>query len=285
MGTVLFLATTLFVISQSSPISHKVKYNQSQEGAWNIRADLENFLIFVIPTSRGSSNHNASLLDFLSKSIPFPRHRNRHVNKVAEGSASEKSIETEEFIESKTAPYHVDISQARRHLAKLHPELNVKDDVIQSPSVSLSKLQERAVRSARAFIVKVPVENQNVFTYNDKETNEEFKKGSGDKPKLDIKFEDLSPELKNTYVNILVDVIKTGLKEYFGKVAFNLREKNKSTDIEEDDELPQKVSKEDKKKGLEKPKKKKDGVPNSELEPPKPNDSEMVEKSVKKTLN
>ncbi|KAB0794392.1 hypothetical protein PPYR_11231 [Photinus pyralis] len=279
MGTVILLIVASFVLAQSSPISHKLKYNQSQEGVWNIRADLENFLIFIIPTSRGSgAHHNASLLDFLSKTVPMSRHRNRHENTATEDP--NKSVETEQFIESKTAPYHVDISQARRHLAKLHPELNVKDDVIQSGSVSLSKLQNRAIRSARAFIVRVPMENQNVLAYNHKETKEEFKKGSGDKPKLEIKFEDLSPELKTTYANILADVIKTGLKEYFRKVAVDLEESHHE---EDDDEVPLKVRKEEKKKMVEKIKKKKEGVPNSELEPPK---AESVEKSEtpKKTL-
>ncbi|KAF5279186.1 hypothetical protein FQR65_LT03433 [Abscondita terminalis] len=286
MGTVLFITITLFVIAHSSPIPGKLKYDQRQEGKWNVRADLENFLIFIIPTSNsgsGSSSSNASLLDFLSKSIPLPHKRNRgHNNKFAD--LGEK-ISTEEFIESKTAPYHVDISRTRSHLAKLHPDVNIPEGVIiaQSPSVALAKHPEEAIRSSRAFVVKVPVDNQNVHIYNDKESKNEVlsNKGDGEKPQLTIEYSQLTPELKTAYAKVLANVIKEGLVQYFRTVAENLKRKNKEEELKDEEEdatdLPLKIHKEENKKKLEKPLKKKKDL-TSELEPPKINAEEDYSK-------
>ncbi|KAF5273877.1 hypothetical protein FQA39_LY00992 [Lamprigera yunnana] len=258
MGTVLLIIVSLFVITQSLPAPAKFKYDQRQDGKWNVRADLENFLIFIIPTpNSGSSGStvNTSLLDFFSKTIPIPYKRNRHQSKFGD---SDEKVNKEQFIESKTAPYHVDISRSISHLAKLHPEVKIPEGVIiaQSPSVVLSKNQEEAVRSSRAIVIKVPYGNQNVLTYNKKELSD---KGDGEKPNLTIDYTQLSPELKAEYAKVLADAIKDGLVQYFRKVAAVLRQENE--DAEEDE--PVKVENVEKKK-LEKPKKKK-----GELESPK----------------
>ncbi|KAK4875648.1 hypothetical protein RN001_012070 [Aquatica leii] len=281
MGTVLFITITLFVITQSTPIPSKLKYDQRQEGKWNVRADLENFLIFIIPTSNSgtTSNSNTSLLDFLSKSIPLPYKRNRnHHNKFEDPN---EKLNAEQFIESKTAPYHVDISRSRSHLAKLHPDVSIPEGVIiaQSPSVALAKNPEEAIRSSRAFIVKVPVENQNVLTYNKKELNSETsKKDDGEKPNLTIEYSQLSPELKTAYAKVLANIIKEGLVQYFKAVAETLNEKNKVDELKDEKlEISLKVPKEEKKK-IDKPKKKKEIVLNSELEPPKVNAEEDYSK-------
>jgi len=114
-----------------SPPRRQLFYDQRQDGKYNIRADLENFVILVVPSSGNS------LLDLLKRSNQRPHkrtHNSKHHHKkyVSGGSTkpvevtSKKQIasrldylnrpETEEhaggeFIEGRT-PYHVDISSA-----------------------------------------------------------------------------------------------------------------------------------------------------------------------------
>lgn len=40
----------VLVIAQAKPYG-KIRYDQRQEGKWNIRADLENFVVLIIPKS------------------------------------------------------------------------------------------------------------------------------------------------------------------------------------------------------------------------------------------
>lgn len=149
----------------ATPLPEKadVKFDQRQEGEFNLRADLENFVILLIPTSPTAAPpvSNVSLLDLLSKSVslrPHPK-RNKHVKKDG-NHLQEAAAETMHFIESKTAPYHVDISRNRDQLAKLHPENGV---VAESPTVSLLKEREQenrkgSSRISRAFVITVPLE-------------------------------------------------------------------------------------------------------------------------------
>lgn len=133
------LILTLFlfcVATQASPVpakyrevDGKVLYDQRQEGEWNVRADLKNFLILIIPTKQNSSPPTGAptLLDFISKSVP----KAQHVK--AAHPAKTEGQETIHFIESKTAPYHVDLTK--------------------------TKLQEKkAARLARAVVLNVPEE-------------------------------------------------------------------------------------------------------------------------------
>ncbi|CAH1987964.1 unnamed protein product [Acanthoscelides obtectus] len=158
----------------------KVLYDQRQEGAWNVRADLDNFVILLIPTpmlaattspssSSTSQPSSASLLDLLTKSLPKGARlkRVKHVKKHHQESESNESqvdsnepvesneptatLETQHFIESKTAPYHVDISKTKTHL-----------DVVDSSTEGLAKIWKngplKQKRNARAFLLTVPDE-------------------------------------------------------------------------------------------------------------------------------
>lgn len=127
-----------------TPPRRQFLYDQRQDGKYNIRADLENFVILVVP----SSGH--SLLDFLKRSNQRPQHHNKrthhkqHHKKYYAGStttAAGKPLDVNnnnvpikksasrldylrpepadlidspiggEFIEGRT-PYHVDISSS-----------------------------------------------------------------------------------------------------------------------------------------------------------------------------
>lgn len=131
-----------------------VKYDQRQEGEVNVRADLENFVILIIPTS---GTANLGLLDILSKSLPGKGlnkhgHKNHEHKRPSAASLATPIIPPHEtaqhFIESKTAPYHVDISRTRSHLAKLHPQIahnNGEVLIAHSPTIALSKTRENSV--------------------------------------------------------------------------------------------------------------------------------------------
>lgn len=129
-----------------------VKFDQRQEGDVNVRADLENFVILIIPTS-GSSNLN--LLELLTKSLPSKNNLKNKRGEIKKPVISGEE-ETQHFIESKTAPYHVDISRTRAHLAKLHPQVKLQENsevlIAHSPVVALSKNQQQS-RSARNIII------------------------------------------------------------------------------------------------------------------------------------
>lgn len=186
MVAVFWVLTLLLAICYSSPVPRHhyrnsqdhVKYDQRQEGEFNVRADLENFVILLIPTSPVSSAPPSSaspslgLLDLLSKSIPLrPHHlkRNKHVKKDGQ-DLQDPAVES--FIESKTAPYHVDIDEdnntgevtnlVKRHDQVQHPELNAA-----------------AARLSRAFVITVPLEETNHKKHDDvakKETKKDLKK-------------------------------------------------------------------------------------------------------------
>ncbi|XP_023163037.2 uncharacterized protein LOC111594111 [Drosophila hydei] len=122
-----------------------VTYDQRQEGQYNIRGDLENFMILVIPSAAQDS---LSLLDFLSKSAM--RGGSKSSNRRKQASALKSFYQRQqlqrqhqqqqllqqipqsglpgglpEFIEGRT-PYHVDISAAGEELLQQqqHPRLH-----------------------------------------------------------------------------------------------------------------------------------------------------------------
>ncbi|KAJ8964518.1 hypothetical protein NQ314_004813 [Rhamnusium bicolor] len=144
------------------------------EREWNVRADLKNFVILIIPTPSASTSTNApSLLDFLTKSLPTRTHLNRVKPEKSEHNP-DAAQETMHFIESKTAPYHVDITKAKAQLAKLHPN-DDKVVVANSPSVALVKPESevpvlnpspsaRSARISRAFVFTVPADEEFVVT-------------------------------------------------------------------------------------------------------------------------
>lgn len=118
-----------------SPLRRQVHYDQRQDGKFNIRADLDNFVILVVPST------GASLLDLLKRSNQKPQHHKRNHNKSHKKYYSKTtSVKTTvdknnnkesnrldylrpdsaelaarpiggEFIEGRT-PYHVDISSS-----------------------------------------------------------------------------------------------------------------------------------------------------------------------------
>lgn len=117
-----------------TPPRRQVHYDQRQDGKFNIRADLDNFVILVVPSS------GLSLLDLLKRSNQKPHHHKRSHNKKHKKFYSKRaqSVKTNDennkesdrldylrpestetsprpvggiFIEGRT-PYHVDISSA-----------------------------------------------------------------------------------------------------------------------------------------------------------------------------
>lgn len=121
----LFYTNALPISKKSSaydPLdSRSISYDQRQEGTYNVQANLENFVVLVIPSTQSAS---LSLLDLLMKSnlkrqnlklLNMKRLKNR-ANKIQQISAkrNENSYpipSREHFIEGRT-PYHVDISSA-----------------------------------------------------------------------------------------------------------------------------------------------------------------------------
>ncbi|KAJ8955170.1 hypothetical protein NQ318_009063 [Aromia moschata] len=155
--------------SQKHADSNKILYDQRQEGEWNVRADLKNFIVLVIPTPTvSSSSSSPSLLDFLTKSLPSKPHKK--AEKPEKTDDPDAAQETMHFIESKTAPYHVDITKTKEELAKLHPKAE-EVVVASSPSIALVKStpQEATDRSgrariSRALVFTVPADEEFVVT-------------------------------------------------------------------------------------------------------------------------
>lgn len=151
MGVVWIAVLIMAVTALAAPA---VKFDQRQEGDVNIRADLENFVILIIPTSNTGTT---GLLDLLSKSLPgkgLLKHKHGENKRPAAVAGVIPSQDpSQHFIESKTAPYHVDISRTRSHLAKLHPQIGNGEVLIaHSPTVALAKSRENTVlKSDSAF--------------------------------------------------------------------------------------------------------------------------------------
>lgn len=108
------------------PPRRQITYDQRQEGKYNIRADLENFVIMIIPSNPSTG---MTLFDLLSKSArkrSHAKHAGKKHNKPEKKPLPEEEAEIEsqkpieiveqptvrvvqEFIEGRT-PYRVDIS-------------------------------------------------------------------------------------------------------------------------------------------------------------------------------
>lgn len=174
-----------------SPNRRVITYDQRQEGKYNIRADLENFVIMVIPSSPTSAS---ALLNLLTRSKYKKNHGKnnlkRKYSQKLEGDAkggvkkldylpiraadhSERSNTRiiEHFIEGRT-PYKVDISSTGEYL---HPQVQV--------------IQPNYARSLRSPVVRlepdepvasvVPVKGnsipiQNSVTVNERESKTLF---------------------------------------------------------------------------------------------------------------
>ncbi|XP_045474434.1 uncharacterized protein LOC123680537 [Harmonia axyridis] len=150
--------------------STKVLYDQKQEGGWNVHANLKNFLFVIIPAVKSTPTNSSGLspsaleqglLYLLSKSANPRKHH--HQQSTEENSEEETSSTdgTKHFIESKSAPYQVDISKTPGGLlSKLYPK-NTEDDgvlVAKSPTISLLK-DPVSGRVAKALVISVPSED------------------------------------------------------------------------------------------------------------------------------
>lgn len=198
----LLLITSGYIVT-SSPLPGKkdaghVLYDQRQEGEWNVHADLKNFIILILPTastsakptgSPSSSDYSSlfggpSLLDFDTLISPTRsqlkriKHKNPSSAKDYSNSNNNNAAaeETKHFIEAKTAPYHVDISTTRDHLAKLHPEPAQSEEIYiaRSPSVALVKNTEQPIlqpiqRVSRAFLLTIPSNGKSILTEIDQD--------------------------------------------------------------------------------------------------------------------
>lgn len=183
-------------LALTSPAKNRVFYDQRQEGEWNIHTSLKNFVLLVIP-SKSSTPQTPDIISLLSKTIPnaiLSRNNQLNLFKKQEKIQEEENVN---FIESKTAPYHVDISSSKNALTKLHPEvINAEEIVIaQSPSVALPKEEAVHSRIARAFVLSVPPEEN----YSKKSTigkgKKDFSKNKSVLKLLGAEYEQCGPGL------------------------------------------------------------------------------------------
>lgn len=165
-----------------TPPRRQVQYDQRQDGKYNIRADLENFVILVVPSSGNS------LLDLLRRSSPARHHpqlkgnhNQKHHKKYygaaekAAGAATKKNqhrldylrpelhelpevhSQVGSFIEGRT-PYHVDISSSEI----LQPAVAVPMENQQPLKISelRSKIANHVLRSIMqpSIISDIPLE-------------------------------------------------------------------------------------------------------------------------------
>ncbi|GJQ84027.1 hypothetical protein Trydic_g10492 [Trypoxylus dichotomus] len=133
MITIILIASILVAFLDAVPVQNPttLKIDQRQEG------DI---------------NSNFGLLDLFAKAIPLKSLRRKHHTKQAIDSS-----ETQNFIESKTAPYHVDISQSS---SKLEPNVEKNEEILNSRSKSEEKRE--LGRFAKAILVSVPLDEKEV---------------------------------------------------------------------------------------------------------------------------
>lgn len=133
-------------------------------GELNVRADLKNFVIVIIPTpSVPNASNTASLLDFLSKSLPSRSHVKRI--KPSKTPIHDAAEETQHFIEAKTAPYHVDLTKAKE---QLHPN---NEEILLAASTNVALVRSepdlpsvRTARSSKAYVFTAPTEEEFTVT-------------------------------------------------------------------------------------------------------------------------
>ena len=131
----LFLVLSLLLLFTGAAVSSPVKFDQRQDGELNVRADLENFVILVVPTSRA----NLGLLDLLSKTAPA-----KSLKRKLQPKERERDPDKQHFIESKTAPYHVDLTKSETG------ELAREVQIVESTTVTGDGSPKR---SRKAFVV------------------------------------------------------------------------------------------------------------------------------------
>jgi len=133
-------------LAESSTQSERrvITYDQRQEGKFNVRADLENFVIVFVPSS---PSQGMNLLEMLGN---MRRSQSKHSHKKRIHSSHEKDSNTIEihkepqyspvdhFIEGRT-PYRVDINSEPSALSHLHPEMVKTESVTISPVLKLVK--------------------------------------------------------------------------------------------------------------------------------------------------
>ncbi len=174
-----------------APIRRVVTYDQRQDGKYNIRADLENFVIMVVPSSPTSAS---ALLNLLTRSKFKKNHgknnlKRKYSPKLA-GNAKEevKKLDylptradhsersntriIEHFIEGRT-PYKVDISSTGEYL---HPQVQVIQPnyarSLRSPVVRLEAEEPVASVVAVKGEIQIPIENS--VMVNDRESKTLF---------------------------------------------------------------------------------------------------------------
>lgn len=119
-------ASTTTAVAVTSKPRKTITFDQRQQGKFNIRADLENFVIVVVPSSPSAG---ISLLDLLNRSGQkgaLQKKKSAHRKGIKHHGAQKKAhhtttpevvvldeshgrVDNEEFIEGRT-PYRVDIS-------------------------------------------------------------------------------------------------------------------------------------------------------------------------------
>lgn len=180
MQLLVFFAILTAVSSAPVKNSSNADYDQTQSGKYNIRADLENFVIVVMPVSSqptdilpsevGSAGNSvatsllaANLFD-LFKKLPASK-KKIDVKQVDFDDSLEEEDEEQDTAVSRLSLDNVDLSKTKHNLSKLHPEY-VDDDnsseekevmIANSPSVSLMKKPQRKVngRFSRALVLTI----------------------------------------------------------------------------------------------------------------------------------
>lgn len=115
------IAPIVAIPSDNVSVPHRrvIKYDQRQDGKYNIRADLENIVVLMIPSSQSSS---LSVLDLLTRSAlkgknAGKKHHQKHSDEYVRRPEVQivdnaQSRVADHFIEGRS-PYKVDISSAR----------------------------------------------------------------------------------------------------------------------------------------------------------------------------
>ncbi|XP_066260457.1 uncharacterized protein [Euwallacea similis] len=206
--TLIVSLTVSQVISNPVPSKHsksvdnkeRILYDQRQEGEFNIRADLKNFVIMIIPKNSESLDASGGgLLDLLTRA--HSKHSGKHSAKKHQDEG-EVGAEIMHFIESKTAPYHVDITKSSSHLrndeilATQSPPVNPtalktveeknQQEKLEKPSAVATTAAAlmrklRSTRFSKAFVLTIPEDD---FVLSNTEDNKKVVKKDGFKKKV-----------------------------------------------------------------------------------------------------
>lgn len=131
-----------------------ISYDQRQEGKYNVRADLDNFVILVVPQNPSSA---FNILDLLTKSTSGKKKAHaKHSNKKHSISSHHQSHHqhpephsydvskpmTDQFIEGRT-PYRVDISSIDSSVV---PEMHIASSRLTFPGSSTGASGKNLIR-------------------------------------------------------------------------------------------------------------------------------------------